>query len=81
MDFSWMPHFGLFWIFPLLCLLFMAFMVLGCGGMLSRFSHGGRHGEERETPRQILDRRYANGQINKEQYDTMRRDLQGYALD
>ena len=42
MDFSWTPHFGMFWIFPLLCLLFMAFMMIGCGGMLSRFGHGGR---------------------------------------
>ena len=30
MDFSWMPHFGMFWTFPLLCLLFMALMMIGC---------------------------------------------------
>jgi putative membrane protein len=76
MDFSWMPHFGMFWIFPLLCLLFMALMALGCGGMLSRLGHGGRHGEARETPRETLDRRYAKGEIDKEQYDTIRRGLQ-----
>jgi hypothetical protein len=36
MDFSWMPYFGGSWIFPLLCLLFMALMVFGCFTMLSR---------------------------------------------
>ena len=77
MDFSWTPHFGMFWIFPLLCLLFMAFMMIGCGGMLFRFRHGGRHGDGRETPRQILERRYASGEIGKEQYDAVRADLNG----
>ena len=77
MDFSWTPHFGMFWIFPLLCLLFMAFMMIGCGGMLSRFGHGGRPGDGRETARQILERRYVSGEISKEQYDAMRRDLNG----
>lgn len=77
MDFSWTPHFGMFWIFPLLCLLFMAFMMIGCGGMLSRFGHGGRHAGGRETGRQILERRYTSGEVSKEQYDTMRRDLNG----
>ena len=77
MDFSWTPHFGMFWIFPLLCLVFMAFMMIGCGGMFSRFHHGGRRGDGGETPRQILERRYANGEIGKEQYDAMRRDLNG----
>ncbi len=77
MDFGWMPHFGMFWIFPLLCLLIMAFMMIGCGGMLSRFGHGGRHGDGRETARQILERRYASGEIGKDQYDALRRDLNG----
>lgn len=76
MDFSWMPHFGVFWIFPILCLLFMAFMMIGCGGMLSRFGHGGGgHGDGRETARQILERRYASGEIGKDQYDAVWRDL------
>ncbi len=36
MDFSWPSFFGGFWLFPILCLLFMAIMMLICGGMLSR---------------------------------------------
>ncbi len=77
MDFSWMPHFGMFWILPLLCLFFMVVMMMGCGGMWSRLRHGNRHGNGAETPRQTLDRRYVNGEIGKEQYDAMRRDLNG----
>lgn len=77
MDFSWMPYFGGFSIFPLLCLLFMAVMIIGCGGMLFRSGHGGGSGDGRETARQTLERRYVNGEIGKEQYDAMRRDLNG----
>lgn len=29
-----------------------------------------------ETPRQILDRRYAGGEITKEQYEQMKRDIE-----
>ena len=32
MDFTWMPNMNSFWIFPLLCLLFMVVMMRGCSG-------------------------------------------------
>jgi len=32
-------------------------------------------GADAPTPRAILDRRYAEGEITKEQYDQMKRDL------
>ncbi len=32
-------------------------------------------GHLHETPRQILDRRYASGEITKEQYDEIKRNL------
>ncbi|WP_455243911.1 SHOCT domain-containing protein [Petrachloros mirabilis] len=38
----------------------------------------GRHGRgtsEPDTPRQILDRRYASGDLTKEQYESMKQDL------
>lgn len=80
MDPNWGPAFNMFWIFPLLCLVFMAVMMLtmvrrggGCIPMGRRdMSPNGGH----ETPRQILDRRLASGQINREQYDVMRRDIE-----
>jgi hypothetical protein len=49
MDFSWMPYFGGFWLFPLLCLLFMAVMMIGCGGMLFRSRHGAHSGDGHGT--------------------------------
>lgn len=57
MDYSWMPYFGGFGIFPLLCLLFMAVMMIACGGMLFRFCHGGRRGNRHDTAHQVGDRR------------------------
>ncbi len=49
MDFSWTSYFGGFWLFPLFCLLFMAIMMMACGGMLFRFRHGARSGDGRVT--------------------------------
>lgn len=40
MDFTWTPLFNGFWIFPLLCLLFMAVMMIGCHGMRFRCGQG-----------------------------------------
>jgi putative membrane protein len=77
MDFNWTPYFSTFWIFPLLCLLFMAAMMLTGHCMPFRFGHGAGRDDGRETGRQILDRRYANGEIGKEQYEALRRDLDG----
>jgi uncharacterized membrane protein len=77
MDFSWAPYFSSFWILPLLCVLFMAVMMIGCGGMMFRCLHGPRSGEGRETVRLLLERRYVNGEIGKEQYDSIQRDLNG----
>lgn len=76
MDFSWMPYMNGFWIFPLLCLIFMAIMIMfACGGMRFRFGHRDRSNDRGEAARQILERRYASGEIDKSQYDAVRRDL------
>jgi uncharacterized membrane protein len=78
MDFSWMPYMNGFWIFPLLCLIFMALMItFACGGMRFRLGHRDRSSHAGETARQILERRYASGEIDKSQYDAVRRDLNG----
>ena len=66
---------GWMWIFPLLFFLVM----IGMMGFFWRrgFMPGcGMMGDNRhETPRQILDRRYAGGQITKEVYNEMRSNL------
>jgi len=54
--FSWAPYFGAFSILPLLCLIFMAVMIIGCGGMMFRCGHGSRNADGRETARKISER-------------------------
>jgi uncharacterized membrane protein len=76
MDFNWWPYMSGFWIFPLLCVIFMiAMMVLG-GCTCFGFGHR-RRGPGHETARDVLLRRYASGEIDKAQYDAVRRDLNG----
>lgn len=73
MEFSWAPHFSAFWILPLLCLLFMAVMMIGCSGLLFRFRPGARRGDGHETARQNVDRRFANGEIDWQPADIERK--------
>lgn len=64
---------GFMWIVPLL--LFVVMM----GTMIVIWRRGVRPGcgtsgdHQHETSRQILDRRYAAGELSKDQYDDMRR--------
>ena len=78
----WGPMFGIPWIFPFLCFIFMLAMIF------LMFRRGGaccmpmRHGPAKsridagETPRQILDRRLAGGEITKQEYEEMRRRIE-----
>lgn len=51
MDFSWTPYFNGFWIFPLLCLLFMVVMMFACHGMWTRCGRGSsRHPSPQDGP-------------------------------
>lgn len=73
----WWPGFGFMWIFPLLFLIVMI-VFLFRGPWWFRGGNDRTGGSERrETPREILDRRYASGEISKEQYEEMKRTLQG----
>ena len=54
--FSWAPYFGAFSLFPLLCLLFMVVMLLGCVGMMFRFRHGSPNAGGRQTAREPSER-------------------------
>ncbi len=51
------------------------FLFGGCGGGHASHDHGQRLPQE--TPLEILKRRYANGEINKEEFDRMKKEL-GY---
>ncbi|MBU2855808.1 SHOCT domain-containing protein [Acidithiobacillus ferrooxidans] len=70
----WMMIFPLF--FLVLMVVFMVFMMRGgmgggpmCGGSQKTPGSG-------ETPREVLDRRYARGEITREEYQQMRKDLE-----
>jgi len=73
----WWPMGGM-WIFPLIFILFIvciAFMVFWRGGCcMSRRGPGSKHGD---SAIDILDKRYAKGEITKEEYDEMKRDILG----
>jgi len=78
-DYWWGPMFGIPWIFPLLCFIFMAAMIFlffrRAGGCCMPMRHGpaAPRTEARETPRQILDRRLAGGEVTREEYEETRR--------
>ncbi len=64
----------------LLCMGGMAVMMLAGGGHGMWWGHGHdshlSHRDDRiETPDEVLDRRYANGEITEERYRAMRADL------
>lgn len=67
-GFPWM------WIFPLIFLVVMLLFLFRGGG---RPMCGGRGMREREeSARELLDRRYARGEIKREEYLQMKKDLE-----
>ena len=70
------------WIFPMIMMIIMLVVVFGIfkrGSFGPPWSHGGgRHHSESpglETPLEILKKRYAKGEITKEQFDQMKNDI------
>ncbi len=68
---------GGMWVFPLLFLLVVAFMVFGrCGYRPGWFQNRNySSGEQAESAIDILKKRYANGEISKEEFDNIKKDL------
>lgn len=65
-------------IFPLIFfVLFVGFMMFFMRGMGSGCGRSGvyKDGAPREDAKAILDRRYASGEINREEWERMRQDL------
>ncbi len=74
---------------PLVCVAGMITMMLFCmlawrgsggrraggGGWMPFCGPGGWRDDDRPSARQILDRRYANGELTEEQYRAMRSEL------
>ena len=69
------------WIIPavmMIIMLLFVFGVFGRGGFCPPWSRDGRNsgeGSNSETPLEILKRRYAKGEITKEQFDRIKRDM------
>ena len=78
----WGSMFGIPWIFPFLCFIFMMAMIFmifrragGCC-MAARHAPAEPRNDARETPRQILDRRLASDEVTKQEYEEMRRRIE-----
>lgn len=68
----WMGHgFGFMWIF---LFIFLAVFVFFMRGMFGQ-NNSQNQNTTTETPREILDKRFAKGEINKEEYEEMKRTL------
>lgn len=66
-----MPFFGVGPLLGLVIFVAILYVLFRQGGPLSGSSPDRRS----ESPRDILDRRYASGELTKDQYDEMKRDL------
>ena len=77
-------HFGggVMWIFPVIfCIIMMivCFHFFGRGGFRPPWMHGPDRGQsdstDSETPLDILKKRYAKGEITKDEFEQMKRDM------
>ena len=71
---------GGWWIIPIICIIVMFFfMMFRRGGFRPPWSQNSdrHHSESKdsETPIDILKKRYAKGEITKEEFDQMKKDL------
>ncbi len=56
-------------------LVFWVFIIAGGIWLVQSLSHGGTIAPQDESPLDILKHRYAKGELTKEQFDQMKRDL------
>jgi putative membrane protein len=56
------------WFGPLIWLLLLALLIIGIASLWRRSSNSGETISARPTPRQILNERFARGEIDKDEY-------------
>ena len=64
--------FGYWWIFPLVMMFFCFLIMRGCGRRMRWYGPFQGPGE---SPRDILNKRYARGEIDREEYDEKKKVL------
>lgn len=69
-NWGWGMGFG--WIFMII---FWALVILGVVFLVQTAMKGGKGSEQKETSLDILKKRYAKGEITKEEFERMRDDL------
>lgn len=63
------------WLGPVFMLLFWALIITGIVLLVRYLIRQGRSSEREDSALEILKRRYARGEIGKDEYESKRRDL------
>lgn len=71
-DYEWGIGYGFEWI---LMILFWVLLILGVVYLIKLIAGSTKKGEKEETALAILKKRYAKGEINKEEFERMKDDL------
>lgn len=71
-DYGWGVGFGLGWFFMIL---FWVLLVMGIVYLVKMIAGGTKREEKSETAIDILEKRYARGEINKEEFEKIKQDL------
>ena len=69
-NYGWGMGFG--WLFMVV---FWALVILNVFYLVQMTIKGGKRTEQQETPLEILKKRYARGEITKEEFERMKDDL------
>ncbi|MBO8126604.1 MAG: SHOCT domain-containing protein [Firmicutes bacterium] len=72
----WPPYYGGFGWYSFLPLLFLGLILVGGYFLLRSYLAGTQKALLGEDPREILRKRYARGEISKEEYLAMKKDLE-----